>query len=173
VRALTESTSLRRFLAELGLATREPARVYLTGGASAVLLGWRASTIDIDLELVPDRDDLLRAIAALKNRLQVNVELVSPPHFVPELPGWQERSVFVTQEGLLSVFHYDFYSQALAKIERGHDRDRQDVAAMMERGLVDGSRLRELFESVSDQLYRYPAIDPESLRRAVDETVAR
>ena len=37
-------------------------RVYLTGGATAVLHGWRESTIDIDIKVVPDSDDLLREI---------------------------------------------------------------------------------------------------------------
>jgi hypothetical protein len=53
----------------LGRVARRPARVYLTGGATAVLEGWRASTIDVDLKLVPDDDELLRAIVDLKERL--------------------------------------------------------------------------------------------------------
>ena len=128
MRALTEASNLRRFLTELGRAAREPARVYLVGGASAVLLGWRQTTIDIDLEIVPDRDDLLLAIRTLKERLQINVELAYPWHFIPALPGWQQRSVYIGQEGPLSLYHYDFYSQALAKIERGHAQYRLDVA---------------------------------------------
>jgi len=43
-----------------GNQAEEKARVYFTGGATAVLLGWRASTIDIDLQIVPDQDRLLR-----------------------------------------------------------------------------------------------------------------
>jgi hypothetical protein len=34
-------------------------------------------------------------------------------------------------------------------------------------GLVNGERLRELFESVEDQLIRYPAINAEQLRATV------
>jgi hypothetical protein len=60
-------------------------RVYLTGGATAVLHGWRSSTIDVDLELVPDRDELLRELPGLKEELRVNLELadpaVDPPSF--------------------------------------------------------------------------------------------
>jgi hypothetical protein len=156
----------------LGAAAREDARVYLTGGASAVLLGWRESTIDIDLQLVPDRDELLRAIARLKEELEVNVELASPADFVPELPGWEARSRFVAREGRVSFHHYDFYSQALAKIERGHVQDRADVRSMIETGLVAPERLVELFASVADHLHRYPALDPAALRRALDEVVS-
>jgi hypothetical protein len=172
VRRLAEADRLQRFLRALGDAARDEARVYLTGGASAVLLGWRSATIDVDLTLVPDRDELLRAIAELKTRLDLNVELASPAHFIPELPGWEERSVFIAREGPLEVYHYDFYSQALAKIERGHVQDRADVEAMLRSGLVEPARLRELFAAITDQLHRYPAIDPAAFRRALDEALA-
>lgn len=172
MRRLAGADRVRSFMEALGAAGREDTRVYLTGGASAVLLGWRESTIDVDLQLVPDRDELLRAIAPLKERLEINVELASPAQFVPELPGWESRSRFIVREGRVSFYHYDFYSQALAKVERGHVQDRADVRSMIAAGLVEPPRLAELFTSVEDRLYRYPAIDPAALRRALDEVVA-
>ena len=156
----------------LGQAARGEARVYLTGGATAVLLKWRPTTIDVDLQIVPDRDELLRAIPALKEELELNVELASPAHFIPEVPGWESRSRFIAREGLVSFYHYDFYAQALAKIERGHAQDRADVASMLDNGLIVPSRLRELFEDIAGLLYRYPAIDPAAFRRALDETLS-
>ena len=102
----------------------------------------------------------------------MNIELASPDDFVPELPGWQERSSFIQQEGKIGFFHYDFYAQALAKIERGHDSDMRDVHEMIERGLVEPKRLLELFSGIEDQLYRYPAVDGASFRRAVEHLVA-
>lgn len=156
----------------LGAAAAEDTRVYFTGGATAVLLGWRATTIDIDIEIVPDRDDILRMIPSLKESLQINVELASPAHFIPELPGWRERSTFIAREGKVSFHHYDFYAQALSKIERGHAKDRADLAAMLRDGLVEPARLRELFESIVPEIYRYPALDVASFRRALDEALA-
>ena len=173
MRELTDRGRLDRFMRALGQAAVADARVYFTGGATAVLLGWRAATIDVDLELVPDRDDLLRAIAALKEELQINVELASPAHFIPPLPGWETRSVFIAREGHVSFYHYDFYAQALSKIERRHAQDVIDVATMFERALIEPARLRELFKAIEDQLYRYPAVDPASLRRALDECLRR
>ncbi|HVL70142.1 MAG TPA: hypothetical protein VM364_22975 [Vicinamibacterales bacterium] len=67
----------------LGQSARDATRVYLTGGATAVLHGWRDSTIDVDVKFVPERDELFRAIQDLKERLQVNVELASPADFIP------------------------------------------------------------------------------------------
>ncbi len=146
-------------------------RVYFTGGVSAVLLGWRSTTVDVDLKLVPDSDDLLRAIPALKEKLSLNIELASPDQFIPELPAWRERSVFIDQIRRLSFFHYDFYSQALAKLERGHVKDRLDVQEMLRRGLIEERELLRLFSAIEPDLYRYPALDPPSFREAVEELV--
>lgn len=159
-------------MAELGRAARSESRVYLTGGASAVLFDWRASTIDVDLEIRPEADEVLRAIPAIKESLQINVELASPGHFIPELPGWEDRSRFIARHGSLSFYHYDFYAQALSKIERGHDRDRIDVKEMFRRQLVDGARLLAFFVAIEPLIYRYPAIDPKRFRQAVDEVIA-
>jgi hypothetical protein len=86
---------LQRFLQELGNACEGPGRVYLTGGASAVLLGWRDSTIDIHLKFAPEPKGVFAQIPGLKNLLQVNVELASPDNFVPALPGWEARSPWI------------------------------------------------------------------------------
>jgi hypothetical protein len=159
---------LQAFMRALGRAATVETRVYLTGGATAVLFGWRESTLDVDLKIIPDRDELLRAIPELKESLQVNVELASPDDFIPPLPGWQDRSPFIVREGPVSYHHYDFYAQALAKIERGHDIDRRDVRDMMISGLVEPGKLKELFAMIEPALYRYPAIDPARFRRSVE-----
>ncbi len=173
MRGLTSRAHAERFMRALGSAVSRDTRVYMAGGVSAVLLGWRDSTIDIDLTFVPEGDEVFRAIARLKDELGINVELAVPAHFIPPVPGWETRSAFIAQEGRVAFYHYDFYSQALAKIERGHAQDRQDVAAMLSRHLVEPGRLLELFEMIFPQLYRYPAIDPESFRHLVNEAVAR
>ena len=160
---------LARFMKSIGRGEKRKARVYFVGGATAVLLGWRETTIDIDLKLVPELDEILRKLPQLKEDLQLNVELASPDDFVPALPGWEERSSYIGREGAIEFFHYDFYGQALAKIERGHTTDLKDVREMIDRGLVEPSRLLELFSRVEDKLYKYPAIDAKSLRKAVEQ----
>jgi hypothetical protein len=158
-------------MAEFGRASDAMARIYFTGGATAVLSGWRASTIDIDVRLEPDHDALLHAIATLKESLRMNVELASPVDFIPVRPGWQDRSPFIARHGALSFHHFDLVAQALAKIERGHAQDRVDVAALIERGLVTSEALRAHFEAIAPELYRYPAVDPSSFRRAVEDVL--
>lgn len=167
MRPPVDEERVRAFARELARHTREPVRIYLTGGATAVLNGWRDSTVDIDIRVEPELDEIFRQLPRLKNELAINIELASPPDFIPELEGWRDRSPLAFSEGSVEVRHFDFYSQALAKIERGFAQDLDDVAAMMASGLVDRERLADLFEDLCAQLYRYPAIDPESFRAKV------
>lgn len=44
-------------------------QVYLAGGASAVVEGWRASTADIDFVAEPESRELFESLPELKNRL--------------------------------------------------------------------------------------------------------
>ncbi|HXH06758.1 MAG TPA: hypothetical protein VNI83_09215 [Vicinamibacterales bacterium] len=167
MRRLADAERVRRFMRALADEARAPGRVYFTGGATAVLLGWRESTIDVDVRFVPEHDTLLRAIPRLKEQLELNVELASPADFIPVRPGWEARSPFIAQVGPLAFHHFDLYAQALAKLERGHTQDLLDVEAMLARGLIEPERALEYFAAVEDDLYRYPAIDPPTFRQAV------
>lgn len=171
MRYRVSAAALEQFMKALGRAGKINARIYFVGGATAVLLGWRETTIDVDLKLVPEVNEILKALPQLKERLQLNVELASPDDFIPALPGWEERSEYIRREGTIDFFHYDFYSQALAKIERGHTTDILDVQQMIERGLVERSRLLEFFSRIEDRLYKYPAIDAKSFRDQVEKFV--
>ncbi|MBI4056075.1 MAG: hypothetical protein HY399_00825 [Elusimicrobia bacterium] len=159
-------------MSELGAAAKRDVRVYFTGGATAVLIGWRTMTIDVDIKILPVEDDeLLKAMRSLKETLQINVEFASPDHFIPPLSGWEERSLFVAKEGKISFYHYDLYAQALAKIERGHQQDLEDVREMLGRRLVDSKKLMNYYQQIEPQLYRYPAVDPTTFRHAVEELI--
>jgi len=171
MRALADGDRIHRFMRAPGAASPADARVYFTGGATAVLHGWRESTIDVDIRVVPEHDALFRAIPQLKEQLQIHVELASPDQFIPVKDGWEDRSPFVGREGRVSFHHFDLYAQALSKIERGHAQDVEDVREMLGRGLVEREALRAYFETIAPRLYRYPAIDPASFRQAVEEAV--
>ncbi len=173
MRELADAGRIQSFMRALGQVAAAPGRVLFTGGATAVLLGWRKSTIDIDIKLVPDQDTILRAIPALKESLDINVELASPDDFVPVREGWADRSPFVAQEGRLTFHHFELVSQALAKIERGHAQDLTDVRTMLDRGLISAGQLQTEFDAIAPRLYKYPAIDPAAFARAVAEIVNR
>lgn len=169
MREETDRSKVERFMSALGERVRGPGTIYLTGGATAVLYGWRATTIDVDIKPDPEPAGLFEAIAALKDALDINVELASPDLFIPPLPDWRQRSVFIAQHGPLQFFHYDPYAQALAKLQRRHDRDLRDVRALWEHGLIRPAMLREMFARIEPDLPRYPAIDAPSFRSAVVE----
>jgi hypothetical protein len=169
MRVEIDSDKLHELMRAIGIAARGPGRVYLVGGTSAVLEGWRSSTVDADLKLDPEPEGVFEAIRRIKEELGINVELAAPDDFIPALPGWRERSCHVAAHGPVDFYHYDFYSQALAKIERGHDRDLADVREMFRRRLVLPDELRRLFAAIEPGLVRYPALDADVFRGKVEE----
>ena len=173
MREVADAQRIRRFMCALAEAAEAAARVYFTGGATAVLIGWRPSTIDVDIKLVPEQDHLFRAIPRIKETLQINVELACPADFIPVPPGWEDRSPFIASEGRLSFHHFDLYAQALAKVERSHTQDIADVQEMLRRGLVEPARAWQHFQAIEADLYRFPAVDARSFRQAMEEVFGR
>lgn len=143
----------------LGRSARSRGVVYITGGSTALLLGFRQQTIDIDLKLDPEPSGAFEAIAQLKIDLDLNIELAAPDHFIPQLPGWRERSPLIALYGEVEFRHYDFYAQALSKIERGHETDLKDVRALIDNNHIEVTQLVTYFSSIRADLIRFPAID--------------
>ena len=171
MRDLADKTKILEFMRAFGGLAKRETEVFLTGGSTAVLEGWRDSTVDVDLKFEPELDELFRGIPEIKERLQINVELAAPSDFIPELPGWRDRCTYIGREGKATFFSYDPYSQALAKIERGHEKDRLDVAAMFAREMIEPERLLSLFEAIEPLLYKYPAIDHAFFAASVRQTI--
>ncbi len=168
MRADADRARVERLLRELGRRGQPGDRIYVSGGTSAVEIGWREFTQDVDLRIeAVDSDPLLRAIAELKDRLDVNVELAGPLDFLPAPADWQSRSVHLGRYGSVDVFHTDFTLQALAKLERGFARDLADADAMLKRGLTSPAAILAMFETIEPELYRFPAVDGAELRRVV------
>ena len=151
----------------LGQRVSGPGTIYLTGGATALLFGWRAKTIDVDIKADPEPRGLFEAIAELKESLDTNVELASPDLFIPELHGWRERSAFIRRVGEVDFRHFDFYSQVLAKLERGHERDMLDARASVAEGLVNRQKLYGFFEDIRPSLKKFPAIEEMEFSKSV------
>jgi len=173
MRGLADAERLRRFLKELAREAEADVAVYLTGGATAVLLGWRDSTIDADILIVPEHDSLYRALPRLKEELQLNVEITSPAHFIPELPGWRERSLLIERVGRVSFYHYDPYAQVLSKVVRGFDRDLDDARRFLRSGMVDGETLRALVTEIPESAYAtYPNLSRSAVLEAVGTFLA-
>jgi hypothetical protein len=78
VREAADAKRIERLARELGRTVPPGTRMYLTGGATAVLEGWRESTVDIDVRFEPDTDAALERIRDLKEEMAINIELASP-----------------------------------------------------------------------------------------------
>ena len=133
-----------------------------------MLIGWRQTTIDVDLKFHPEPAGIFEKIPELKNELNINIELAAPDDFVPALPGWKDRSQWIVTHNQVDFYHFDFYTQALSKLERDHAKDRSDVAEMIAADLVEPKKLLELYQQLTpEQLGRYPAIEPESVLASI------
>jgi hypothetical protein len=171
MRSNIDPQKIEQLMKALGREASGSGRIYFTGGASALLIGWRSSTVDIDICLDPEPPGIFQAIAKLKQELDINIELASPQDFLPALPGWQERSVFIRQHGKISFYHYDFTAQALAKLSRGYDRDTNDVQAMYDQKLFSLIELYNCFEAIEPELIRFPSINPALLRNKIEKFI--
>lgn len=161
MRAPVDRARVEAFMAELGRAVHWPTRIYFLGGATGVLLGWRESTVALDLHPVGD-EELGPTLCRLRDSLGIPIDLIPPDRFIPAIPGWEERSLFIGRDGPVDFFHYELASQALAKVERGFSRDLADVREMLARGLIERAKLLDLFEAIVPELVKYPAVDAES-----------
>ncbi len=63
MRAEADASRIREFLRRFGQEVRGPGTIYLTGGATALLLGWRQATLDVDLSMDPEPAGAFEAIA--------------------------------------------------------------------------------------------------------------
>ncbi|NET47789.1 MAG: hypothetical protein F6K09_03495 [Merismopedia sp. SIO2A8] len=168
MRSNIDPEKIEQLMEILGREARGSGSVYFTGGASALLIGWRTSTIDIDIRLDPEPPGIFQAISKLKQELNINIELASPQDFLPPLPGWRDRSVFIGKRGQVSFYHYDFTAQALSKLSRGYNRDLDDVREMYTQGLFSAEGLRDCFEAIAPELIRFPSLNPEILKNRVN-----
>lgn len=86
----------------LGAAAERDGACYFTGGATAVLLGWREATIDIDIALDPEQDAALRALPSIApTRLRESFEEIEPALY--RFPAIDPRSFRRRVEKALAV----------------------------------------------------------------------
>jgi hypothetical protein len=141
-------------------------RVFLVGGGTAVYLGWRRSSVDVDLH--SDQEVVFRNIQEIKERLHINIEFARPEDFVPPLEGTEGRHVFIEKLGAVAFYHYDPYAQLLSKVIRGFQRDLEDAQRFLESGMVDPQKFRTLVAAIPDSAYaRYPSLSRRGIEKAV------
>jgi hypothetical protein len=138
-------------LQRIGREFSKPGRIYLVGGTTMVYEGLRQQTLDIDLALeISDEDHsaFIAVVRRIKENLSLNIEEASPADFIPLPAGYRERSQFVGRYGQLDVFHFDMYSTALSKIERGTENDFADVLSLLQNERLEMAKLVAYFDEI-------------------------
>jgi hypothetical protein len=173
MRSTVDPQKIEKLMKALGREALGSGCIYFTGGASALLMGWRSSTVDIDIRLDPEPLGIFQAIAKLKQELDINIELASPQDFLPQLPEWHERSILIGRQGQILFYHYDFTSQALSKISRGSYMATISSISRLYHKLFTLEKLRDCFNAIESELIRFPALDPDLLRNKIEQFIAR
>lgn len=157
----SDVVKMRQLMDAMGRQVKNAVSVLFCGGATAVLLGFRESTVDVNLTFEPEHEEMFKLIKAFRDDLNINIELTSPAHFIPELEGSEARHVFIEDNGAVSFYHYDLYMQVLSNIERAWPVDLSDARSLAK--YVDLNLLTDLFLSASSAFERFPAIDRDAL----------
>jgi len=162
LRPSVNRSRIELFLKELGEQYRHPGRLYLVGGTTLVFEGYRQQTLDIDIviEVTPeDHGPFVQAVRKLKETLDINVKEASPGDFIPLPGGYTDRREFIGRFGQLDVFHFDLYSTALSKIERGRSQDLADVILLLQAQRINWERLEDFFQEI------LPRVGTQSLKQ--------
>ncbi len=164
-----DSEKLIEFLTRLGARFRQPGTVYLVGGSSLLLVEAKKSTYDIDLKFevaVEYHTEFLNCLRQIRREMDIDVEEASPDQFLPLPGGYEDRRRFVGRYGVLDVFHFDFYSVALGKIQRGNDKDYTDVFNMIRAGVIEFDMLEQYFNEVLPKMEAHSLrADPDKFKR--------
>ena len=143
---------IEHFLIQVG-RTRQPGRLYLTGGAALVHRGIRpGQTLDIAIQITVDPGNLTAQIAQLKQKMNMNIEFASPGDFIPLPTQWEARSLFIKRYDQVDVFYFDWYSIALSKMQRANRQDVLDVQLLVGQSFVMVAELDRLCQDVLNKI---------------------
>lgn len=151
MRQRVDQSRIELFLQRLGQLFHKPGRIYLVGGTTMVYEGLRQQTLDIDLAIEvanQDHSAFIRIVRELKEQLSLNIEEASPADFIPLPAGYRERSQYIGRYGQLDIFHFDLYSTALSKIERGTENDFADILTLLQTNRIDMVQLTAYFYEI-------------------------
>ena len=153
-----DAQGVLEFLNRLGQCYRQAGAVYLVGGSSLLLVAAKASTADIDLTFEVSREhhaEFIRCLRQIGREMGLPIEQASPDEFLPLPAGHQDRRRYIVRYGALEVFHFDFYSVALGKLQRGNEKDYADVISMVRNHVIDFESLERYFQEVLPKLEDY------------------
>ena len=170
------SAVLQALFERLSERYRGAGELYLLGGSALCLLGNQRETLDIDYTVeLPAGDpvEVFRAtLAALATEMQLDVEEVPLPRFIPLPPRARDRRRMVGRFGNIDIYIFDLYSIALSKIARGFESDIEDVMFMLHEDLIKFGDLEHYFNDVLPAASKADII-PSEFRAYFDEVRRR
>ena|SRR3989304_7429171 len=96
--------------------------------------------------------EFIECIRSISREMQIPVEQASPDEFLPLPSGYENRHRYIGRYGNLEVFHFDFYSVALGKLNRGTEKDFSDVTQMVQVGVIRFSELEGYLQEILPKL---------------------
>ncbi|GMV34985.1 MAG: hypothetical protein DCC59_15670 [Chloroflexi bacterium] len=133
------------FLERLGSRYPRSETLSLLGGSAMLLLGSLRETMDIDY--VGDdihKNEFQILIEEIANELGLDTEAVPIDRFIPLPEGNEQRKIQIGQFGKVTVYVIDPYSIALSKLDRGSDRDLEDIIFLIQRDQIAAEELERI-----------------------------
>lgn len=137
--------NVMEFLKQLGKRYPKSETLFLLGGSAMLLLGSSRETMDIDY--VGDdlhKNDFQKAIEEIAKEFGLDAEAVPIGNFIPLPEGNNERKIHIGQFGNVTVYIIDPYSIALSKIDRGSDRDFDDLVFLIRNNRITAEELEHI-----------------------------
>lgn len=167
---VTEQTIIE-FLSRLGEVYQGEGTLYLLGGSAMCLLGSPRQTEDIDYTFASTEEldmGLEASINQLAGEMQLDMELAPIDEFIPLPIDADKRHQLIGRYGKLTVYTYDPYSIALSKVSRGFDSDLEDVLFLLNRGMIEMSRLEVFVTAAIPEALGFD-IDPQEMKQYLAE----
>ncbi|RYF46396.1 MAG: hypothetical protein EOO38_14195, partial [Cytophagaceae bacterium] len=161
---------LKILIESIGAHCHSYGTVYFVGETSLTWLGWRETAPDVELALAPEPEQFYETLAKFKKAHRINARLSRLTSDVPNMPGWQGRSAYITRSGQVDFYHYDFYSEALAKFHRNTPRDMAIIKKMIDARLIEHAQFQKLLALIRPSFIRYPHLDFDSLNLRIIQT---
>jgi hypothetical protein len=142
----TDPEDIRAYLRALGSHLHRPARVYIGGSASLMLMDYLVRHTE-DIDVVDEVPEEIRNAHRLLDQLEKTYALHIAhfqSHFLP--PGWESRSHSLEPFGRLQALLIDVYDVLLSKLFSGREKDLADLRVLVTK--VDkGSLIQRLKDS--------------------------
>jgi hypothetical protein len=139
--------NVQEFLEQLGSRYPKNAMLSLLGGSAMLMLGSLRETMDIDY--VGDdihKNDFQIVMEEIAHELGLETEAVPIDRFIPLPEGNEQRKIYIGQFGKVTAYVLDPYSIALSKLDRGSDRDLDDLVFLIRNNHIHAEELERILK---------------------------